>query len=759
MKAIAINRLTVYLLVLTLVLSLFALPVFASPPDNNPGGGQTQTPPGQERIDVLIGFYGKPNRSLVESSDGEITHEFTLVKVISARLPQQAIDALSKNPHIRFIEPELEMMSLSQSTPWGISRVFGSAAYPFPSWQLTKQHNVSIAVLDTGIDNSHPDLTSVRGGVNTIDSTHWGSDVYGHGTHVAGTIAAADNSIGVVGVAPGFDIYAVKVLNDSGLGNTTSVARGIEWAVNNNIKIVSMSLGSSGNAITLEEACDAAYQAGVLLVAAAGNESGSNVYYPARYISVIAVSASDSNNKLAGFSNVGPTVELIAPGVNIRSTTPGNTYSTWSGTSMATPHVAGVAAHAWSLNSSLTNAQIRGILRSTAQNLDLPAEHQGYGLVRADLAAAAAAPAQDPLPEQVTPQTYSLSMAVSGEGTVTPQAGSHEYETGSVVDIQAYPAQGWQFKEWQGPVTDPASTATTVVVNEELKVTAIFEPVGPPAPLLRAPASSAVVIGTTITFSWYQSPGANRYEIQLLRADDNSIYRTVTLKNVTSYRMSSLPNNGTEFIWQVRAGNSAVWGEWSVPRSLKNNDVPVAPTLRSPADNALLVGTTLTFSWNKTNNASSYRIRVFDPSGAVFREVDLKNVTAYKMSGFPNDGTWYTWQVQAANAVGSGDWSAPRTFQNNVEPATPTLRSPAAGARVRGTTITFQWNSAARASGYELEIRNADTGAVVNTISVTTTSHRLGGFLNDGTAYIWRVRARNPVGYSDWSQERSFNNF
>lgn len=840
MKIRCICKLTAIFLFAVLVLSIFVLPSFAAPV--NPPGPHSQ-PGGIEREEVLIGFHSQFNRGLVEASGGEITHEFNLVKVISAKLPPQAIEALSKNPHVRFIEPELEIMVVSQSVPWGIKRVYGSQSYPFAVWQLPVQHSISVAVLDTGIDAGHSDLPALSGGINTIDSTHWGSDGHGHGTHVAGTIAALDNTIGVVGVAKSIELYSAKVMTDSGSGTTTSVAKGIEWAVENNIKVINMSLGSSGQSTTLKEICDAAYASGVLLVAAAGNggsNNGDNVLYPARYSSVIAVSASDSSNNLAGFSSTGSAVELIAPGVGINSTLPGNRYASWSGTSMAAPHVAGSAAAVWALNSSLSNVQVRELLTANSQDLNMASIYQGHGLVRIDLAATAAAPVS------TAPVEYSLTIALTGEGSVDPVPGSYTYEENSLIDIEAVPAEGWRFVEWQGAVMDPQSTVTQVLIDDHKNVTAqfemlseqapepepdpepatyeleisisgqgtvnpasgihqyvegetvnlqatavsgwlfkqwegavadpylaattllmdcnqaikaVFEAQGPVAPILRSPADNSLVIGTSVTFSWNRSSGANRYQIEVIDAESGAVFQSATLKNVASYKMTKMPNDGRIFNWRVRAGNALTWGEWSETRSFTNNAVPDAPTLRSPTDNAISVGGTLSFSWNRAVRATGYQIQVIRAEDeSEFQTVTLKNVTNVKVSGFSNDGVVYKWRARGLNAVGPGEWSEFRTFQNNAAPVAPTLRSPSTGAHIKSKSITFQWNSTARATGYVLEFYREGSTELYRTVQVSKTNSKVSGFAYDGSSYWWRVKALNLAGESDWSLKRSFIN-
>ncbi|MFO7636555.1 MAG: S8 family serine peptidase, partial [Clostridia bacterium] len=355
---------------------------------------QGSTIPGEEKIDVLIGFHGKPDSGLVRQFRGEVSTEFTIVNVIAARIPQAAMEGLAKNPAIRYIEPNFAVYANAQETPWGIDRVFGNETYSFRTWDATKGDGLKVAVLDTGIERAHVDL-SVAGGTNTIDTTDWGVDGNGHGTHVAGTIAALDNDWGVVGIGPEIALYAVKVLSQSSGGTVESVVAGIQWAVEMEIPVLNMSLGSSSHSVTLQEACDAAYTKGHLLVASAGNNGnpagkGDNVGYPAAYSSVVAVAASNNMDARASFSSTGPAVELMAPGVNVKSTWKDNSYYIASGTSMAAPHVTAAAVLTWAVNPGLTNVQVRQILQDTAQDLRLASTQQGYGLVRVDLAVARA---------------------------------------------------------------------------------------------------------------------------------------------------------------------------------------------------------------------------------------------------------------------------------------------------------------------------------------------------------------------------------
>jgi subtilisin family serine protease len=361
-----------------------------------------------ERVDVFIGFHSEPGpaeQALVRGVGGDIRYSYWLVPAIAASIPEAAVSALQRNPNVTVIEPVIEVYAVDYAVEldntWGVKRIQVGAVHP--DYMGT---NVKVAVIDSGIDYMHSDLeTNYAGGWNYVDGNDDPMDDNGHGTHVAGTVAALRNSVGVVGAAPEAALYALKVLGADGGGSYDDVIAALQWAVENDIQVTNNSYGSSGDPGTLvKNAFDNAYTAGILNVCAAGNSGnpagrGDNIIYPARYDSCIAVAASDSKDKRASFSSTGPDVELIAPGVSINSTVPGGGYAAWSGTSMASPHVAGVAALAWAANPSLTNQELRAILQETAEELGLSANHQGYGLVRADLAVAAVGEVSPPEPE------------------------------------------------------------------------------------------------------------------------------------------------------------------------------------------------------------------------------------------------------------------------------------------------------------------------------------------------------------------------
>jgi len=313
---------------------------------------QAKDEPKERKIVVFKeGVDEATKENLINRVGGEKIKDLKIIRGKAVLLTPQAEKNLAKRAEVLRIDPDVEVYALenvkikgiksqpAQTLTWNIDRVDAEI-----SWGISTGDPVKVGVIDTGIDLKHPDLqTNIKGGYNAIYPWKSPNDDNGHGTHVAGIIAALNNSIGVVGVGPKIDLYAIKVLNASGSGYLSDVIEGLDWAVSNGMQVVNMSLGTSQDVQSFHDAISNAYNAGIAIVAAAGN-SGGAVSYPAAYPEVIAVSATDEANQIASWSSRGPEVDLAAPGVNIYSTYKGSTYKTLSGTSMAAPHVTGAAA-------------------------------------------------------------------------------------------------------------------------------------------------------------------------------------------------------------------------------------------------------------------------------------------------------------------------------------------------------------------------------------------------------------------------------
>jgi subtilisin len=256
------------------------------------------------------------------------------------------------------------------------------------AWKTATGKGVTVAILDTGIDQNHNDLKGQVVAARDFTSSRFGpSDAQGHGTHCAGIVAATNDENGLVGVAPDCKLINAKVLSDQGTGTDNGIANGIRWAVQAGADVLSLSLGSSAESPTIKAAIQDAIQAGKIVVAAAGNSGPNNntIGYPGGTEGVVCVGATDQRDTVANFSSRGTQLTIVAPGVQIDSTIPGNRYALMSGTSMATPIVAGAAAlfveWATTNNKPHTQADFLKALTETAKELGQRTDY-GHGLIQ-----------------------------------------------------------------------------------------------------------------------------------------------------------------------------------------------------------------------------------------------------------------------------------------------------------------------------------------------------------------------------------------
>jgi thermitase len=344
----------------------------------------------------------------------------------------------------RYVEPNIRYKAYSVPNDpewflqWGPQKMAADWA-----WNTTGgDSSVLVAVADTGIDYNHPDLAAnyVPLGYDWVNNDPDPMDDFGHGTHVAGIIAAAiNNSVGIAGLAQ-VRIMAEKVMDVSGSGHLSDIARGIVHAVDKGARIINLSLGGPFNSNLLHEAVKYAYDHGVLVIAAAGNEATDVKSYPAAYNEVVAVSATDASDNPARFTNYGDWVDVAAPGVKILSTMPtyhvslndqgyAMNYDFLSGTSMASPHAAGVAALIWSRFPNMTRDQVRAQLQYSAEDLGQPSfdVYYGFGRVNARKAVERAPSDHDALVLNMeTPSNVSLGKAATINTTVLNMGTSNE---------------------------------------------------------------------------------------------------------------------------------------------------------------------------------------------------------------------------------------------------------------------------------------------------------------------------------------------
>jgi len=341
--------------------------------------------------------------SVSESGYAEIDlDEHTSTTLVCGVFSGARSDSLASRDDVAFVQRDRKLTHVSGSQtgsapsagtlPWGIDRIDADVAHR----QGATADGADVGVIDTGIGATHPDLSGnladpeVEGNHEAWaecsggDCTYPWSDDDGHGTHVAGTVAAAGGEDGVVGVAPDATLHALKVCSGSGGCRTSAIVAAIRYAADHDWDVMNLSLGSPRGSPALKTAGEYAVEAGLVPVAAAGNRgSADSVGYPAAYEEYLAVSATDIDDELAAFSSRGPEVDLAAPGAGICSTHPDG-HTVLDGTSMASPHVTGAVAQL--LSQGHTPAETRQRLLDTAEDIGHPDSHQGEGLV--DVAAA-----------------------------------------------------------------------------------------------------------------------------------------------------------------------------------------------------------------------------------------------------------------------------------------------------------------------------------------------------------------------------------
>lgn len=355
------------------------------------------------KVSVIVRFKDKIDTEAVTNVNGQIMKTYKTIPAVAAQIPAENVGVLKTDPRVAYVEDDKtrsiqgQMDTVEgkpgsvqppQILPWGIDRIDAEKV-----WRRNEGEGVNVAIIDTGVDPNHPDLeANIEAVYSAIPPDPYTvDDHYGHGTHVAGTIAAINNEIGVVGVGPKIDLWIIKA-SAGGLLLLKDLLESYDFVINtwfdndpdNNIQVVSMSYGG-GYSQAEAEMLETAWNVGIILVAAAGNEGGA-VIYPAALPFVIAVSAMNKYDQITSWSNRGPEVDLAAPGSQITSTYLRGQYATWSGTSMATPHVSAAAALAIASHPRMTSAEIVQLLSNKAEDLGEPGFDYlfGHGLVDAE---------------------------------------------------------------------------------------------------------------------------------------------------------------------------------------------------------------------------------------------------------------------------------------------------------------------------------------------------------------------------------------
>lgn len=345
-----------------------------------------------EPVTLLVNYVERPSDAEVDwyrAQGATIKYRYDSIPTLAVILDASQVEAVSERPGVTYVEADSTFEVFDINNTWGVDFIGGR--YSLPAGY--DGAGIKVGVIDTGIDYSHPDLAGVyAGGWDFVNSDADPMDDNFHGTHVSGTIAAQQDGVGVVGIAPGVEIYAVKAFGASGSGQTSDLIAAVDWTTTNDMDVVNNSWGGGGSS-TLRDAFDASLASGVIHVCAAGNNYGFfGVSAPAKYASTYAISASNDTGGLAGFSDRGPEVDFAAPGVDVVSTNLGGGYTTASGTSMASPHACGTVALLLA-HGNLTDQngdgnlfdEVRARMASVAMDYGTPGKDNrfGWGIVNA----------------------------------------------------------------------------------------------------------------------------------------------------------------------------------------------------------------------------------------------------------------------------------------------------------------------------------------------------------------------------------------
>lgn len=447
--------------------------------------------PGQVLVTFRPGTSGAERAKVAQANGAQVKQqipqlnvdvmEFPALKAnADARSLEAVMASLKKNPNVEAVDPNyIYEMNFTPNDP-GYSQQWAWPKIQAPqAWDVTQgSSSTIIAIVDTGVQLNHPDLSAkIVAGYDYVDNDSTPDDGNGHGTHVAGTAAAVtNNSTGGAGMCPNCMIMPVRVLDNSGSGTLANVASGITWAADHGANVISMSLGGSSGSTTLQNAVDYAWNKGVFLSCAAGNNGNTAANYPGYYSNCFAVAATDSTDAKASYSTYGTWVEVAAPGSSIYSTWTGSGYNTISGTSMATPHVSGLAGLL--VSQGLTNAQIRDRILNTADKIAGTGTYWTGGRINAYNAVTNTVPGgggggggggalqNGGFENGVAPWVESSSGGYSIVSTSRPHAGSYSaymggynYATESVTQSVTVPTNGTLTFYWYMTSSEGSTTA------------------------------------------------------------------------------------------------------------------------------------------------------------------------------------------------------------------------------------------------------------------------------------------------------------
>ena len=627
-------------------------------------------------------------------------------------------------------------------------------------------------VLDSGIRASHTEFGGrVTGGYDFVDNDPNPDDEFGHGTKVAGVIGSS-----TYGVAKSVYLHSVRVLDNTGDGSFTNVIAGINWVIDNHSSpaVINMSLGVKSTSTSINTAVANAVAAGITVVVAAGNTQSTGgadacTWTPASELSALTVGATtSSDSRDTSYSNYGSCLDLFAPGTFILTTTyfSDTSTDTDSGTSIASPMVAGAAALYLADHPSASPAQVASALKSQATsdvltNIGTDSPNLLLAVFSSDVPQITLASPADGYETNQTDVTLSWNAGYIGNSYELEVDDSDAFDSlfysNSTEDLSDTVA-GLSAGTWYWRVQASNAYGTTGAWSETWSFTVDLTP--PAAPTQSSPANGTYVVSNT-TFSWSTVADAAAYQFEYNTLDNSDESIALYLSDELSGTSITPPamDLGT-YYWFVRARDAAGnWSDWSssfvvtvVPPG------PDGPTLTSPTYGALVNTGVPELIWTAVTGAVAYQVEL--SSTYAFDTVleSSGDLTELSYTAGPLDDAKYYWRVRSKSEYGIyGSWSVVRNFTiDTSKPVAPELTSPVSGAQSAGMPI-FSWGSVTDAQAYQFEYGLSDNSAeyVYRSDELTTTSIQPPQ-KNTNVTYYWFVRARDAAGnWSNWSTSNS----
>ncbi len=682
------------------------------------GVGVSAAPADERTGDIIVRFHhasslgdvaGALAGSKTEAIKTTTLADIALVQPAPGESIDDAIRALETDPSVLYAEPDYRVTidAVPNDTSYGSQWHYPKVGLPTAWDATTGSAAVIVAVVDTGVELTDAELdskitTGANAGYDFANGDTNPADDHGHGTHVAGTIAAeTNNATGVAGVCWACKIMAVKVLDSTGSGSMLDVAAGIDWARTHGAKVVNLSLGSLSSNATLQTAVTNAYNAGLVVVGAAGNNAGDadtsddSVMYPGAYANAIAVGATDSTDTIASFSNYGPQIDVAAPGVSILSTLLGSGYASWSGTSMATPHVAGAAALLAS--AGITDpATIRARLTSTATDLGAAGfdNSYGYGRINVHLAIDTANPTLALTAPANGATVGGAAVAISAHASDAlsgVQKVRFTMDGGAAVDDTTAPyATTWNTTGYSNGSHAVAAQATDNAGNvstHSINVTVSNSESNPPTVNITSPPPGATLAGASITLAATASDDSGFQKVRFWAGSTYLGYDSSFPYSKTWNSTLGLNGKYTIKAESVDIYNNTASQQFTVT-VINPDSTPPTVSVTSPLDAATVSGTTA-IDASASDTQGLQKVQFWAGSTYLGYDASAPYTRSWDTTAFVNGQ--HVLRARAIDWANNWTESTVTVTVNNADltPPTVSITSPLDGATVAGTiTIT-----------------------------------------------------------------------